>query len=417
MTQISKGKEVVDFRGTRSRKATTNLKTDLLDCIRVLEVGWHSTYDCTPYPTYVYPDNPGFPNLRNLQTIRFMFGMWCSCPDSVHCELCDHDDGTRTFCRILNNARASKVVLTSIRAYNAPAVLRRLGPILKSASTVTIVLSPDTTSFDISLANDLAVMFGQNALPPSRLEVRLIVVPWSHYTCAAARKASLDRGSFHVSWKLDYPRSAFQEEMISFFARLASTKYDTTVYLIQEGHPPFTVDKDDWEPPESLDKVQIENSVMATFGDDATKWPNIEFKTRADYLREGVTDEIDHAELKRWAEEERKVAEAEEAQIYGRSMAEERRRRVDQLVLDGRDVSSGCVFEKWLEEWIQEKNETTKMEQMRNAYDAGLCLEMDCLKIGILDEEISLFELSLVEVDDSLFPSRANGELSRRELN
>lgn len=386
---LLKGEEMGN-RGTRSRPATVNLKNDLLDQVRVFEIGWHvGVFFGGWYEEDTWHDCWRPIKLSKLRTLRFVFAMWCDCEGYRHCELCRSEyDYLARRCPLLNELRAPKIVLTSLRLHNLRAVFDRLGEIIQQASVLSVVLAPYTFSLHSELAERLSNLLEASSALSSPLKLRLLVAPWTEYVRSSALKASSSEGLRVVSRAAITYLPIGPEGYIDFFASIASTTYDTTVYLLNDARTYFEPDLCSSSLYQKFDIEQIQSGVFEAFGDDTTKWPNIELKTRADYLREGVTDEIDEVELNRWREEER-LERAGDPVVFGRMIVGERKEWEQRLEREGRKLLSGSPLEAWTEDG-------TVKDQERNEEDdewlLALVEEMESFDSRIVEEGIATLE-------------------------
>lgn len=354
-------------RASRSRPPKTNLKKDLLAQTRVLQVSWHEgSLTCVTV------------SLPKLKTVRFLFAMWCNCAHSIHCEICSGESLGGYPCDLLSSIRAQKVVLTSLRAYNSHAVFGRLDEILSEATTVTIILSPDSHSIDNKAAQNICTLMKDLARTRSEMHLRLIVAPWSQAIKRVAGDS--DNG---ISFRLTYrsARCIETSDAVDFISETISKQYQTTIYLIQAGGPAFD-DYGLWDGVlYGLDPIAVQEGIESRLKQDVADWPKFTIKTRADYLAEGITDEIDEEELDRWRAAEKKEREDRALASFRDSILEECRtwRKYAHEASEG--LESSIVVLEWLGEWRTRQEELTKRESFLLH---KLCMEWE------LEEEASV---------------------------
>lgn len=317
LDKLARGSEVVTRGSTRSRTAEINLKADLLKHVKVLEIASHP-YECASHGARLF-----LQPVQQVETLRFVvkpiYGVsMCHCCDSLtrfcgleaedeDCEGLDYEDlmygisdledehvvplSDFYFCPFLFGVQAKKVVLTSL---GNPEILQRLPNTAVAASIFTIILSPDSMSIAKSWAKTIKASVKTAAEKASPVELRLLIAPWAERICNF--REELD------TWPLWHHRtSVTTESLAEFLAKVISSRYRTTVYFI-EG--PYEDARDNFvsKLPEGrpLPPISEVKEAILKCPTSSSRPARLMFKTRADYLREGVTDEIDPEELERW---------------------------------------------------------------------------------------------------------------------
>lgn len=381
---------------TRARSAAQNIKTELLGLVKGIDVMPHK-HVCTSRHLPLL-----LKQLKKLDTVRYFFNLsetlaGCGCCVGYEgvCALRDDgrwpDDHIDDFdylehpedaypcpaydCPLLTDLRAKKVILTS---FHSGEYFEHMKGVIRHAETVTIVLSPDTKSFKHGSALSINIRMTGLAQKTPGAKLRLIIAPWSSKVARVGFGPNADPDS----WR--YRRAIKPAEIVAFLSTAISKDFETTVFLIEGVYRDARIDGI----PTHLRALpapplhDIEAGVRAGFGASIDDDPKVIFKSRADYLQEGVTDEIDEKELRRWRRVEAVDQEDRERKACRLECLEEQKKWKRDMEEEGGHLMAYGVPEEWLlgsdsERHAMIAQDQASVDQLEEEDSAMICWILD----------------------------------------
>ena len=327
---------------------------DLIKRIKVVELQTHR---------YCNAEGPHVRLLPPLRTLRIVLNAWCTCSLGIHSEICQEDQSETYLgwppCPWRTALKTDKVVLTYLSAHNASAVLRGFQNVKSSAGTLTIVIPPDLKYCDPSTGT--AIREALEEMRPRPPQLKILVSNFG------TRIASMT--SFNRLWQKSWP--ADTTDVLAFLSAAISPEYKTTAYIVDVCFTGCRLSSLVSQPP--FVTKEFTDDLIRLLDSNVAGSASITIRSRADYLREGCTDEVDYEERVRWREDQAKEDIEEEFKRFRCQVILEHQSLNTEKHQEAMDLQ-GPVIDGWFDDWVEK---STYGIRFRRYFDMVRILERE----------------------------------------